>query len=396
MLTLACDQFIVTDSGKENLYVLEGYPWFNESGRSAMIGLPGLTLATRRHDDAKQILKTYSQRMVNGVLPNQLFESDGGPTETRLEYGAADVTLWWAWALYHYTRVARDHDFVREQLPLMLEAAKHYINGTAAGIKIDPNDGLLRCARAQHEFTWMDTAVAGIPITPRSGKAVEMSALWYNFLHTIISLASTVSLQDPYIRDLEQLAGLCKTSMQKFWNPDALCLYDVIERGNSHSQAPDASIRPNQIFAISLPYRAFSSQQEKSILLVIESSLLTPQGLRTLRSERPWISGNLRLRFQPSGSISSRFVISQRHCLARGFLALTATRSSMFSACCPILPVRIGLVLQPLLSHLNEEGFLGSIVEIFDGSRPHLARGCGAHSLAVAETMRWLNWQSRR
>jgi len=241
----------------------------------------------------------------------------------------------------------------------------------------------------------MDTAVAGIPITPRSGKAVEMSALWYNFLHTIISLASTVSLKDPYIKDLEHLAGLCKTSMQKFWNPDALCLYDVIERGNSHSQAPDASIRPNQIFAVSLPYRAFTSQQEKSILLVIESSLLTPQGLRTLDPNDPGYQGTYGCGFSHADQYHRD--LSYHNGTAWPWLlgAYCDALVNVFGLL-PDTTSRIGLVLQPLLSHLNEEGFLGSIVEIFDGSGPHLARGCGAHALAVAEAMRWLNWQSRR
>lgn len=397
LLVLASDQFLVSDkAGDEhsNLYVIEGYPWFNESGRAAMVGLPGLTVATRRYDDAKRIFQAYSSRMVNGVLPNRVLEADSRPEPT-LEYGAADVTLWWGWALYQYYKVTKDKEFTLAQLRLMIDAAKQHVAGTTGGIRVDATDGLLRCSRAQHEFTWMDTTVAGYPITPRSGKAVEICALWYNFLRTILYLSENLEFSDPLLEEIKRLSDLCGTSMQKFWNADLQCLFDVIEPGGNSNLMPNQSIRPNQLFAVSLPFRAFSTQQEKAILIAVEAELLTPQGLRSLAATDPAYQGVFGCGFSHADQYHRD--LSYHNGTAWPWLlgAYCDAIVNVFGLL-PETTSRVGLVLQPLVSHLIEEAGLGTIAEIFDGSRPHLPRGCFAHALAVAETMRWLNWQIRR
>jgi 4-alpha-glucanotransferase len=397
LLALSCDQYLVSDKADDtgDLYVMEGYPWFNESGRAAMIGLPGLTLSTRRFADAKRILETYAKRMVNGMLPNRLLEDENVAPDRRLEYGAADITLWWAWALHHYLKTTRDIDMIRRQLPLLLEAAKHYTRGTASGIKVDSADGLLRCSRAQHEFTWMDTRVAGIPITPRSGKAVEICALWYNFIKTALFFAQSVSLKDPFIEELQHLSELCGGSMQKFWNADLQCLFDVIEPGPNHHGMPVQTVRPNQIFAVSLPHRAFSIQQEKAILVAVEAELLTPQGMRSLAPTDPGYQGAFGCGF----SHADQYHRDLSYHNGMGWPWLLGAYCDALVNVYGVLPEttsRIALILQPLTAHMIDEAGLGSISEIFDGSRPHLPRGCFAHALAMAETMRWLNWQLRR
>jgi predicted glycogen debranching enzyme len=394
---LACDQFIVSDKRSDDgdLFVVEGYPWYAESGRSAMLGLPGLTLSTRRYNDAKRILTNYSRRMVNGLLPNKLIEEKERAQEMRLEYGAADITLWWAWALFHYQKSARDDEFIKAQMPLLLDAARHYINGTTGGIKVDGRDGLLRCARAQHEFTWMDTRVAGIPITPRSGKPVEICALWYNFLETVLFLASAVAFEDPLLQELQPLSKLCAASMQKFWNEDKQCLYDVIEAGMGSQSQPVQAVRPNQIFAVSLPYRALTNQQEKFILRDIEAELVTPQGLRSLAPDDPGYQSIFGCGFAHADQYHRD--LSYHNGMAWPWLlgAYCDAILNVFGADADTSS-RIGLILQPLLAHLTDEACLGSISEIFDGSRPHLPRGAYASALAVAESTRWLNWHIRR
>jgi predicted glycogen debranching enzyme len=241
----------------------------------------------------------------------------------------------------------------------------------------------------------MDTRVAGIPITPRSGKAVEICALWYNFLQTILFLAQTVSYEDAFLEEAEKLAKLCGTSMQKFWNADLQCLYDVIEPGSNSNQVPNASIRPNQLFAVSLPHRAFAVQQEKAILATIEAELLTPQGIRSLAPTDPGYQGVYGCGFSHADQYHRD--LSYHNGTAWPWL-LGAYCDALVNVygLLPETTGRIGLILQPLLAHLVDETMLGSIAEIFDGSRPHLPRGCTAHALAVAETMRWLNWQLRR
>lgn len=396
ILALACDQFLVSDKTAEDgkLYVIEAYPWFNESGRAAMIGMNGLTLSTRRFDDARRILKTYSARMVNGMLPNRLLEEPGKGRDTTLEYGAADVTLWWAWALDAYQKRTRDAAFVQEQIPLLLDAAKHYIAGTTGGVKAD-TDGLLRCVRAQHEFTWMDAEVANIPITPRSGKAVEICALWYNFLETVLDLAAIAAVEDPLLEQIKSISASCKSSMQKFWNSDTLCLNDVIEPNGNVNAPPNAAIRPNQLVAIALPHRAFQPQQEKQILTVAEAQLLTPQGLRTLAPNDPGYQGIFGCGFSHADQYH-RDLSYHNGTAWPWLLGMYCDAILNVYGSTPETTSRIGLILQPLLTHLNDEACLGSISEIFDGNRPHLPRGCLAHALAVSETMRWLNWQIRR
>jgi 4-alpha-glucanotransferase len=397
MLILACDQFLVKDADEkhDNLHVLEGYPWFNESGRAAMLSLPGLTVATRRFDEAKRIFKTYSRRMVNGLLPNRLLEGKAYSQDSALEYGAADITLWWAWALHHYYKASKDGDFIKSQLPLLLDAARQYANGTTGGIKADPQDGLLRCARGKHEFTWMDMMVAKIPITPRSGKAVEICALWYNFLETILNFCQALSYDSDLLPELTSIANRCKDSMQKFWDSDRLCLFDVIETGSPHDRGRDLSMRPNQLIAVSLPYRTLTKEQEKAVLNTVENELLTPMGIRSLAPSDPAYQATYGCGFAHADQYHRDLSYHQGMAWPWLLGQYCDALINVFGLE-PETTSRIGLIMQPLLSHLTEEGCLGSISEMFDGSRPHLPRGCIAEAASTAEVMRWHAWQLRR
>ena len=393
MLVLACDQFIVSAPEKEagDLAVIEGYPWFAESGRAAMISVPGLTLATRRFDEGKQIIRHYANHMVNGLLPSRVVEDAKEVSHPHTIYGAADITLWWGWAVYHHFQASKDKEFVLEQLPLLFDAAGHYVRGTSSGIRVDSRDGLLQCANARHEYSWMDTKVADIPITPRSGKAVEICALWYNFLESILFLADANHYVNEAAPELKAIAELCRRSMQKFWNNDGLCLYDVIEPARGSHREPDASIRPNQILAIALPYRAFDARQEKMILTSVEVELFTPLGLRTLSPDDPSYQGSygcgLAHRDQYHRDLSYHQGTAWPWLLGPYCDALVNVLGPNAET-----KTRISLVLQPLLAHMIEEGCLGSIGEIFDGAPPHAAQGAIAEAWSVAEVMRWHSW----
>lgn len=395
MLVLASDQFVVGRTADENeeLGVIEGYPWFAESGRAAMLSMPGLTLATRRFDEGKRILKRYSSLIKDGIMPNRYIEEPKAPVG--FEYGAADVTLWWAWALYQYHKTTKDLDFVKEQLPVLIRSAQHYIKGTSKSIKVDPVDGLLRCAGVHEEYSWMDTKVADYPITPRSGKAVELCALWYNFLETIIFFARSTNGGEADLSELEKFATLARQSMQKFWNADRQCLYDVIEPGFGSSNLPEQSIRPNQLIAVSLPYRALTTAQEKSVLVAIEAELLTPMGIRTVSATDPAYQGTYGCGFSHADQYHRDLSYHQGMAWPWLLGAYCDALINVFGLL-PETTARINLVMQPLSMHVVEEAGLGSISEIFDGSRPHLPRGCIAQAWSVAEAMRFLSWQNRR
>lgn len=393
-LVLACDQFLVSDTPDgEQLHVVAGYPWFNDYGRAAIASVPGLTIATRRFDDAKRIFRTLTSYMKDGILPNRFYDDIDSSGSPQIEYAGPDVTLIWAWALFLFDAAAHDHVFLQEQFELLKTAAQHLLDGTNPDIKVD-SDGLLHCSGNKKAFTWMDATVADIPITPRNGKAVELCALWYNFIEVLLIFAEIVEDRDAtVIQRLREIAPVTKKSMQKFWNSERQCLFDVIE--TVPGARPDESLRPNQLIALAVPSRAFEVQQEKAILIACESELLVPMGLRTLATTDPSYQGMFGCGFahadQYHRDLSYHQGTAWMWLLGMYCQALLDVHGPL-----PETAARINLLFQPILTHLLEEAGLGSISEIFDGDRPHAARGAFAHSMAVAETMRWHAWQMKR
>jgi predicted glycogen debranching enzyme len=394
LLVLACDQFLVANRGGDPS-IMEGYPWFNDSGRAALCALPGLLLATHRHKEAKSILAGLSGRMLNGLLPNRCLDTPEHLVSPEAAYGSSDVSLWWGWALFHYYNATGDDQFVREQFPLMLSVVEHYVNGTNSGIIIDDEDGLLYCARTNHAFTWMDAKVADISISPRSGKPVELSALWYNFLETIVYFADKIGFSDPQLVQITRMAQRCRSSMHKFWNEESQCLFDVIETDHPRGKQKDASIRPNQLFALSLPFRSLSSLEEKSILLTVEIHLLTPLGIRTLSPDDP----SYQRRFGCGLAHADQY---HRDLSYHNGTAWPWLLGHYFAALLNVFGPggqsagKIKRMLEALLNGLTEESCLGSIPEIFDGELPQSPHGCYAYSLSVAECMRWVAWRNKQ
>lgn len=390
MLLLACDQFLVATGNDQPITsVIEGYPWYNSGGRAAMLALPGLTVATRRFDAAREMLQQQARGIENGIMPNWRLDVNKADCPPRFDYEAADVTLWWGWALYKYFRVTQDVDLVKEQLPMMISAVEHLVNGSNKGIDVDPADGLLRCADKDKAFTWMATKVEGMPITPRSGKAVEICALWYNFLETIAFFAESVTHADA--ERMRKLAQQARGSMIKFWNEERNCLFDVIETGVPPSKRPDDSVRCNQLLAVSLPYRAFTVEQEKAILRVVEEDLLTPMGMRTLAPSDPGYQGVFGCGLAHPDPYHRD--LSRHHGTAYPWL-IGQYCDALLNVYGPLPETvnRVRLVWQPIFDHILSEDCLNSISEMFDGNRPQLPRGCPSSALAVAEAMRWLRW----
>jgi len=390
MMLLACDQFLTTTSKDRGLQsVIEGFPWYNVGGRAAMISLPGLTVSTRRFDAAKEILTHQAAGIVNGIMPNLALDRNHYKNDSKFGYEAADVALWWGWALHKYFRVTRDLDLIKDQLPQMISVVDHFISGTNDGIAVDPVDGLLRCAAPDRAFTWMDAKVEGMPITQRPGKAIELCALWYNFLETIVFFADSVTHEDA--ERIKKLAAQAKESMQKFWNEERKCLFDVIEEGVSPSRRNDDSFRSNQLIAVSLPYGALTEDQSKAVLRMVEEELLTPMGVRTLAPGDASYQGvfgcGLAHPDQYHRDLSRHQGMAYPWLIGQYCDALLNVQGHN-----PDTVNRIRLVWQPLFDHSYSEDCLGSLSEMFDGNRPQFPRGCPASAQAVAEAMRWLRW----
>ncbi len=358
-LALAADQFIVRRGAGKT--IIAGYPWFTDWGRDAMIALPGLCLATGRFDDARKILQQFASVVSEGMLPNRFPDAGEEP-----EYNTADATLWFFVAVEKYVAAAGDREFARSLLPILRDIIRWHERGTRHNIHVDA-DGLLTAGTAGDQLTWMDAKIGDWVATPRNGKAVEINALWYNALCVAAGF------------DREFAAGAARVRdrfLQLFWNEQYGCLYDVVD-----GDRRDPSIRPNQIFAISLPHPLLDSPHAERVLDVVERKLLTPFGLRTLADDDP--------RFVPRvvGSPRERDAAYHQGTVWPWLLGPYITALVRMRGQRGVAEGR--RLIAGLEGHLAEAG-VGSISEIFDGAPPHAPRGCIAQAWSVGEVLRVL------
>jgi predicted glycogen debranching enzyme len=376
-LAQASDQFIVrrgaTSAGQSAAYsILAGYPWFTDWGRDTMISLPGLATSLKRYDLASDILRTYAGFVDRGMLPNTFPDSGEAPA-----YNTADATLWMFQALDDYLQAKRDPDLVRELFPTLMTVIHAHAEGTRYGIQVDPADGLLHAGEPGTQLTWMDAKHGDQVFTPRIGKPVEINALWLNALDVAVRLASARRYTDEK-RFCQSLLAHAGASFARFWNEERACLYDVIDvdGGSTH----DASIRPNQILAVSLPYSTLSQVEMRAVVDCCGRELLTSHGLRSLSPKDPgyigryWGDGRQRDAAYHMGTVWGWLLgpFVRAHYRVHG----DARRAQLF--------------LEPLAQQLNG-ACLGTLSEIFDGDAPHSARGCFAQAWSVAEILRsWI------
>lgn len=366
-LALAADQFVVRRDvdGVAGSTVVAGYHWFGDWGRDTMIALPGLTLTTGRPDVARSILTTFAKFVDGGMLPNRFHDADGPP-----EYNTVDATLWYIEAIRAYVEDTHDVSLVGELWPVMEEIVAAHERGTRHGIGVDHTDGLLRSGSPGVQLTWMDAKVDEWVVTPRHGKCVEINALWYNALVALGNLAACQGHDSgPWL----ERAGRVRASYQRFWCADAGHLYDVIDSPDGD----DRSLRPNQIFAVSLPGSPLDVEQQQAVVTACGQALLTSHGLRSLGTGHvdyhPAYVGGPRERDGAYHQGTAWSWLLGPFALAHHRVYRDARQARTF--------------LEPLIDHLADHG-LGSIAEIFDGAAPHRSRGCVAQAWSVAETLR--------
>lgn len=365
LLTSAADQFIVARERGET--VIAGYHWFADWGRDTMIALPGLTLVNGRWDIAEDILAQFAAHVDQGMLPNR-FPDAGEPPE----YNTVDATLWFFEAVRSFLNYTNDYEFVQRNLFAVLkDIISWHVKGTRYQIHVD-GDGLLFAGEPGVQLTWMDAKVGDWVVTPRHGKAVEIQALWYNALRVMEHLATKFNETNNY----GAMADKARASFNEmFWNEQAGCLYDVV-----NSEDRDASIRPNQVIAISLTYTMVSKDRATSILKTIERDLLTPRGLRTLSPADPNYVGRY------EGGPGSRDGAYHQGTVWPWLMG------SYITAYSKTFGRKAGRKfgaqwLESFEQHLHEAG-LGQVSEIFDGDAPHTPRGCVAQAWSVAELLR--------
>ena len=371
-LTLAADQFLIEKSALvARSTVMAGYPWFTDWGRDTMISLPGLCLTTGRHCIAREILTSFAGAVQNGLLPNRFSDSGAGA-----EYNTVDASLWFFHAVHAYAQASGDWEFAQaEMLPVLHTILDAHIKGTDYDIGVDPADGLLHAGHPGVQLTWMDAKVGDWVVTPRTGKPVEINALWHNALCVTADLAERAGQAD-LAADCLKRAAQAKTSFaDAFWNPATHSLFDVI----GPDGRPDASLRPNQIFAVSLPFPVVEGDQAKTVVDAVAASLLTPFGLRTLAPGSP----DYHAQYAPGDPTARDGAYHQGTVWPWLLGAFCDAHLKVYgdkAKTCALLSAQTG----PGLSQYG----VGSLSEVADGDPPHAPNGCPAQAWSVAEVLR--------
>ena len=365
-LVLAADQFVVRRG--EGHTVIAGYPWFSDWGRDTMIALPGLTLATGRPEIARDILLEFARNTSRGMLPNR-FPDEGD----QADYNTVDATLWYFEAVRAYAAATGDYAFIREHIyKELVEIIVWHLRGTRYKIQVD-TDGLLYAGEPGVQLTWMDAKIGDLVITPRTGKAVEIQALWYNALMVLADLAGRFGDEEDQRKYLS-MADLAKLSFNAtFWNESENCLFDVVENGTR-----DGSVRPNQIFAAALHHSMLDEERARKVVDKVESELLTPYGLRSLSPREP--------NYVPV-YIGSPLERDSAYHQGTVWAWLIGAYVDAFRRVYPEREDRVDEILRGFGGHLQEAG-IGQISEIFDANPPHAPRGCPAQAWSVAEVLR--------
>ena len=384
-LCLAAKQFIVTrdpgnvprelgtraTSREPRATILAGFPWFADWGRDAFVALPGLLLSIGRFDEAKSVLTTFAQSADEGMIPNRF--DDYSDTAY---FNSIDVSLWFINAAFQYLNATGDSKIFTQQLLATIHwIVESYQQGSRFGICAD-TDGLITAGNEETQLTWMDAKYDGVAVTARYGKAVEINALWYNSLCCLAQFYAGRDIENS--KHYKSMSDKVAASFSQFWNETAGYLNDCILPDGS----VDATLRPNQIFAVSLPFSPLPAHRQRKVVDVVQKNLLTPYGLRTLNTRDSRYKGEYtgpqqqRDEAYHQGTVWPYLIgpFVEAYLKVNNFSQESKDEASKF--------------IEPLMRHLTEDGCLGQLCEIFDGDAPHKPKGCIAQAWSVAELIR--------
>ncbi len=362
--------------------IIAGYPWFADWGRDTMISLPGLLLVTGRHEEAFGALVRFARARRRGIIPNRFDDATGEP-----HYNTADASLWFIHAACAYMGASGDREgFVRDLLPACLDVVEHYRRGTDYSIAMDPDDYLITAGTPATQLTWMDAHRDGVTFTPRHGKPVEINALWITGLAGLAgAMGSVEQMRAADLRSLSEAAG--RSFRKYFWLDEHGCCADLLAPpgGTGDSWTPVAQVRPNQLFAVSLPNSPLSPAQQRSVVRVVRERLLTPRAVRTLDPADPAYRGRYRgTLFERDGTYHNGTAWPW----LMGPLAEAMMRAEGFS---PASRAQARALLRPLIEFLDGT-CPGQLPEVFDGDdtpeAPQSPGGCPAQAWSVAEVLR--------
>jgi predicted glycogen debranching enzyme len=360
-LESAARHFLVETSGRTG--IIAGYPWFTDWGRDTMIALPGVCLETGRVDHAQAILRSYAGQMRQGLIPNRFVDSGEVP-----DYNTVDGSLWFGNAIYATVKARWDETFAREALGWLAEIIEWHRKGTEFGIHVDPSDGLVSQGEPGVQLTWMDAKVGDWVVTPRHGKPVEINGLWVNLLRVADWIALELgAAQTEYRVMADQAAGSMRA---KFWHPMIGHFLDTVE-------PDDASLRPNQLIAMSLPFAPLDGPNAIQALDKISRELLTPMGLRTLGSREPAYVGRF------DGPLNKRDAAYHQGTVWPWLLGPYVSAVLRVTGD----QTRAQAALTHIIGSMEEYG-LDGIAEVYDGDAPQFAGGCPWQAWSVGEVLR--------
>lgn len=325
--------------------IIAGYYWFGPWARDTFISLPGILLVPKRYDEAKAVILNYARMIKEGLVPKTITDPDN--------YGTGDSSLWFIYGVYKYYEYTKDLELVRQVYPRLLEILETYRKGTDLfGMEVYLID------LKKPQLTWMDARTGDTIFTPRMGKPVEVNALWYNALESVRFISQELGLVFP-----EQLETIIPEVKKTF--------HDKFVRGKhilDVADPDDYSIRPNILFAFSLPYPVLDnfSTYNKDF-----DQLLTPYGLRSLtREDKRYIGKYDGDQYQRDSAYHN------------GSIWPWLTGPYITAS------VRGGADRKKLLSHFMKLYSLRQIPEIFDGDEPYNPRGCIIQAWSYAELIR--------
>jgi predicted glycogen debranching enzyme len=359
-LVVAADQFAIVTAGRPT--AVAGYPWFGEWSRDLMTSYEGLYLATCRYDEGREVLRSSAATVSEGMLANT---ADTGS----LEYNTVDGTLWFVHAAGRHVSVTGDDDLRAELAPTLARIVDHHVDGTRYGIGVDRSDGLLAQGAEGWALTWMDARIDGVPVTPRAGKPVEVNALWLRALDVAAAFTDVAAFRDRCTQLRESAAA---SFVARFVRPDGAGLFDVVDGPSGD----DASVRPNQLLAASLPGGPLDAGAVRAVVDVCRRSLLTPLGLRSLAPDDP------RYRPHHRGGPAERDGAYHQGTVWPWLIGPYADAARLIGS-------SLDGLLDGLQAHVGDFG-LGSVSETADGAPPHLATGCPFQAWSVAELLRAL------
>jgi predicted glycogen debranching enzyme len=372
-LLTAGDQFIVRRQATDSYTLIAGYHWFTDWGRDTMIAMRGLCIATGKQEIARSILETFLKYVDQGMLPNRFPDNS---LDDKPEYNTIDATLWMFVALYEYYQKFQDKPFIESIFNTLTGIMEYHLEGTRYEIHATP-EGFLSGGTGTAQLTWMDARVGDYVVTPRHGFPVEIQALWFNALRIYQYFAGTIG--QPYDRYKTIADSLQHHFRDWFMKPDG-SLNDVVTPGGS----ADESVRPNQIFVVSLPFALLSREAEKGVVRMVSDRLLTGYGLRTLDPEHP--------DFKPvyAGNSWERDTAYHQGTVWPFLLGEYLTAYLKVNDWSDQAKTEALRAIEPLKQHFYTEGCIMGIPEVFDGKTPGTGKGTVHQAWSVGALLKIL------